>query len=253
MKRYLIILCQLILLSACHQKGKPEIVSLESEMINFFQEMLEENYGRRDAVDMLVKGMEKYHFNYLLEVDKQRLKEINEKLYSAWLFSYFLDEADLKDSCRLYVPAGISPADYRQSAEFQQAVKGLGFYNSSSVHLVVDSAKYVYSKSQVENMILPLKKKTDGFTYWQKELEQASHPAMKIIRELEDATGGVASSSVLWGVIATNADNICSDFKTDRDIQMFLTLYFWKYLCHFANIDFYTGRDKTAEVLGFYR
>lgn len=249
MKRYLIILCQLILLSACHRNGKAEITSLESEMINFFQETLEENYGRKDAVDMLVKGMEKYHFNYLLEVDKRRLKEINEKLYSGWLFSYFLDGADLNDSSRVYVPEGISPSKYRQSAEFQQAMKRI----SGSAHIIVDSAKYVYDKAQVENIVLPLKKRADGFTYWQRELEQASHPAMKTVGELENATGGVAPSSVLWGVIAANTDNICSDFKTDRDIQMFLTLYFWKYLCHSANIDFYTGRDKTAEILGAYR
>ena len=30
---------------------------------------------------------------------------------------------------------------------------------------------------------------------------------------------------------------------------MFLTLYFWKYLCYFANIDFYTSQDKTEEIL----
>ena len=60
---------------------------------------------------------------------------------------------------------------------------------------------------------------------------------------------GVIPTTVLWGVIATNKDNICSDFKTDRDVQIFLTLYFWRYLCHFANIDFYTGRDKTEGIL----
>ncbi|SHF02645.1 hypothetical protein SAMN05444349_11035 [Bacteroides faecichinchillae] len=37
--------------------------------------------------------MNRYNFNYLLEVDKKQLKEINEKLYGdGWLYSYFLDK-----------------------------------------------------------------------------------------------------------------------------------------------------------------
>ena len=51
-------------------------------------------------------------------------------------------------------------------------------------------------------------------------------------------------------MIANNTENICEGFKDDqREVQMFLTLYFWKYLCHFANIDFYTGMDKTSEAI----
>ena len=91
-------------------------------------------------------------------------------------------------------------------------------------------------KAQVESIILPFKKRLDGFTYWQRELE----PAI--------ATGGV-SSVMIFEEIARNTDHFCSDFKTDRDVRMFLTLYFWKYLCYFANIDFYTGQDKTEEIL----
>lgn len=72
---------------------------------------------------------------------------------------------------------------------------------------------------------------------------------MKTIRELIDITGNIPSP-VLWEVIVTNRDNICSDFKTNRDVQMFLTLYFWRYLCYYANIDFYTGLDKTEEIVG---
>ena len=54
---------------------------------------------------------------------------------------------------------------------------------------------------------------------------------------------------MIFEEIARNTDHFCSDFKTDRDVRMFLTLYFWKYLCYFANIDFYTGQDKTEEIL----
>ncbi len=233
--------------SACAslvQKGNVE--PLESEMIAFFQETLENNYGSKDAVFLFVKALEHYHFNYLLEVDKSRLKRINEKLYAGGiLYSYFLDGPNLNDSCMLFVPAGISPSEYRRSEAYQQALKSLQIKNSGSVGLIVDSAKYVYSKAQVENIPLPLKKREDGFTYWQRELQQAVHPALKAIVKVEDETGGTPPSSVLFGMIADNTENICEGFKDDREVQMFLTLYFWKYLCHSANIDFYTGVDKT--------
>ena len=99
MKYCFILLFQLIVFSACGHNKENEVTSLESEMMSFFQETLEKNYGQKDALDLLVKGLERYHFNYLLDVDKDRLKKINKKLYSGWLYSYFLDGVDLNDSC----------------------------------------------------------------------------------------------------------------------------------------------------------
>ena len=46
-------------------------------------------------------------------------------------------------------------------------------------------------KAQVEYIILPFKKRLDGFTYWQRELEPAIHPALKAYVKAENATGGV--------------------------------------------------------------
>ena len=249
MKYYFIFLFQLIVLSSYGQKNKEaEIDSLESEMMNFFQATLERNYGRKDALDLLVKGLERYHFNYLLDVDKVRLKQINEKLYAGgFLHSYFVDGAILNDSCTLFVLDGVSPSEYRQSDAYQQASKNQQEHGGS-LSLVADSLQYAYMKAQVEYIILPFKKRLDGFTYWQRELEPAIHPALKAYVKAENATGGVSSVMIFWE-IARNTDHFCSDFKTDRDVRMFLTLYFWKYLCYFANIDFYTGQDKTEEIL----
>lgn len=249
--KYALILYLLYLLSACTSFGQKEnINSLESEMIAFFQETLKNNYGNKDAVCLFVKALEHYHFNYLLEVDKSRLQRINEKLYAGGiLYSYFLDGANLNDSCMLIVPTGISPSEFRRSDNYQQALKQLRIKkNHASIGLIIDSAKYMYNKSQVENIPLPLKRREDGFTYWQRELQQAVHPALKAIAKVEDETGGTPPSSVLFGMIAANTGDICEGFKDDRDVQMFLTLYFWKYLCHSANIDFYTGVDKTEEI-----
>ena len=79
---------------AVEKNKEAEIDSLESEMMNFFQATLERNYGRKDALDLLVKGLERYHFNYLLDVDKGQLERINEKLYAGGLlYSYFVDGA----------------------------------------------------------------------------------------------------------------------------------------------------------------
>ena len=249
MKYYFIFLFQLIVLSSYGQENKEaEIDSLESEMMNFFQATLERNYGRKDALDLLVKGLERYHFNYLLDVDKARLKQINEKLYvGGLLYSYFVDGAILNDSCTLFVPDGVSPSEYCQSDVYQQASKNQQEHGGS-LSLVADSLQYAYMKAQVESIILPFKKRLDGFTYWQRELEPAIHPALKAYLKIEDAIGGVSSVMIFWE-IARNTDHFCSDFKTDRDVRMFLTLYFWKYLCYFANIDFYTGQDKTEEIL----
>lgn len=249
MKYYFIFLFQLIVLSSYGQENKEaEIDSLESEMMNFFQATLERNYGRKDALDLLVKGLERYHFNYLLDVDKARLKQINEKLYAGGLLhSYFVDGAILNDSCTLFVPDGVSPSEYCQSDAYQQASKNQQEHGGS-LSLVADSLQYAYMKAQVESIILPFKKRLDGFTYWQRELEPAIHPALKAYLKIEDAIGGVSSVMIFWE-IARNTDHFCSDFKTDHDVRMFLTLYFWKYLCYFANIDFYTGQDKTEEIL----
>ena len=186
MKHSLTILSLLYIFSACASlKQKENIDSLESEMIAFFQETLENNYGSKDAVCLFAKALERYHFNYLLEVDKSRLKRINEKLYTGGiLYSYFLDGAILNDSCMLFVPAGVSPSAYRRSDVCRQALRKLQVKDSCSVGFIVDSAKYMYSKAQVENILLPLKKREDGFTYWQRELPKLKMKLEEILLRL---------------------------------------------------------------------
>lgn len=252
MKLNLINLCLFVLLSSSNMDSnkdrRQELESLETEMITFFQETLEKNFGKKDAVDLLVKGLNKYHFNYLLEVDKPRLQKINEKLYSAgWLFSYFIDGKNLNDSCSLFVPNGMTIEQYRRSAKYKQDIKRR-MLEESSVKFITDSARVLNTKYKVENTCLPLKKNIDSFSYYQRELAYTSHPALKIVLEIEDATSS-AFSFMLWELLSSNRENICTDFKSNRDIQMCLTLYFWNYLCHFANINFYTGYDRTEELL----
>lgn len=273
MKLYYLNLCLLILLLSCSNSSNKEqeskiakdttaekdgnrereLASLESEMINFFQETLEKNYGRKDAVDLLMKGLDKYYHNYILDVDKPQLQKINEKLYSkGWLYSYFLNGKDVNDSCLLFVPEGMTGQQYQHSAKYQQDLKRKNM-DGSTVAFAPDSARYMSyapDRARVENMNLPLiMYAKDDFSYFRRELVHASHPTMKKMAEMLDAVSGDASSSVVWGMLSYNSKSICTDFKSDRDIQMLMTLYFWKYLCHSANIDFYSGKDRTQMLL----
>jgi len=69
-------------LSACtSSEQKENLTSLESGMIAFFQATLEKNYGDKDAVCQFARALKRYHFNYLLAVDRGKLRRINEKLY----------------------------------------------------------------------------------------------------------------------------------------------------------------------------
>lgn len=229
-----------------------ELTTLESEMINLFQETLENNYGSKDAIDLLVKGMNKYYHIYILEVDKSKLQKINKKLYSkGWLYSYFLDGKELGDSCLLFVPEGMTIEQYRCSAKYQQDLKRKNI-DGAIVGFAPDSARYMSyapDRARIENLAFPLAMyKLDGFSYYQRELVHASRPAIKKIAEQIYATGATPSS-VLWGIISHNLKEFANDFKTDRDTQMFMTLYCWKYLCHSANIDFYSGKDRTEILL----
>ena len=157
MKQYVVVLYRFFCSLACIYNKVTNIVSIESEMILFFQETLETNYGNKDAVCLFVQALERYHFNYLLDVDKDRLKRINEKLYTGGiLYSYFLDGAILNDSCMLFVPTGVSPSANRRSDAYRQALKKLQVKDSYSVGLIVDSAKYMYNKAQVEDILLRL-------------------------------------------------------------------------------------------------
>ena len=87
-------------------------------------------------------------------------------------------------------------------------------------------------KAQVEYIILPFKKRLDGFTYWQRELEPAIHPALKAYVKAENATGGVSSVMIFWE-IARNTDHFCSDFKTDRDVPDALFLEIFVLFCKY--------------------
>ena len=235
------------------ENREQQVVALEDEMIGFFQETLEKNFGRNDAVDVFVRGMMRFDYNYQLEVDRKELWKINKKLYDGgWMFSYFFDNRSLIDSCNvcLFVPEGMPMSRFMQSDKYRKAMEEVkqrredgGYVN---VSIVSDSVKYVTEKKKISGMVLPfLKESPHGFTYWQRELARTSHPALQKLRETEKVVG-MPPFSLVWGMLSENAQNICSDFSTNRDVQLYLTLYFWNYLCHFGNFDFHSGKSRAA-------
>lgn len=231
-----------------------QLDTLEREMIDFFQSTLEKNYGDRYAVELLIKGLRKYDYNYVLDVDKQRLKEINRKLYGdGWFASYFFDAKHMNDSALMVVPKGMTIREYRNSARFLKDLKKKGIDSTEQINFYRDSLEYEKWRplhQRMENiafyMIMYPK---NGVSYYRNELSRSSHQALKETAEEMTMGGDALSSEAILRYIESNRANVLSDFKSDRDVQMLLTLYFWKYLCHSANIDFRTGEDRTEAVM----
>ena len=90
--------------------------------------------------------------------------------------------------------------------------------------------------------------KSDGNTYFQKELLTSEHPFIQEICHLYKIKGDDVFSGV-WDKLNANNYNCLYDFETNDEIRMFVTLYFWRYLCYCVNIDFCTGDDKTDFIM----
>lgn len=214
-KKCNVFLIVFVLLSvSCRQQScASNVKTLENEMIAFFQETLEDNYGRRDALAPMMEGLKYYNFHYIMKVDKKKLQEINRKLYPNLLSSYFLN----LDVC-------------------------------------IDSLHTNWGKYDPYAIIGSFRLKIDscGNTFYQKELVSSTHPFIKTICDFQERAGAVVFP-VIWGQLAINQNNCRDDFKDNRDVQMFLTLFFWRYLCYCANIDFQTGQDKTKFIMDYMK
>ena len=256
-----LLLCGLALGLASCSRPQPtdrvaQVEALEQEMVDFLHATLKENYGDENAVRLLAVGMLRYDFNYLLRVDAQRLKEINRKLYGAdGLFDYFFERRCLADSCniRLYVPEGMRTDDFRETEAYRAAMDEAKRRRSKGgyvdVRVISDSVLYAFERKQVRSATLPFRKQAaGGFSYWERELAHATHPALQQLRQTEMLVG-IAPYAAVWGMLSSADSRLCRDFATDRSVQLYVALYLWNYLCHFANVDFHTGEDRTENVL----
>ena len=147
-----------------------------------------------------------YKFPYFIDVAKEVFKVINGKLYPYLFGSYFVETNE-------------HPIDSLHT----------NWKHYDPYHIIFG---YEFIKQ------------LNGETYYQKELSQATSPLFKEICNAYEATGSLPFT-VVWGKIQSNKHQCLDAFETDRDVQMFFTFFFWRYLCYCVNIDFMTGKDKT--------
>lgn len=84
-----------VILFVCQTKASTinDVSAIETEMINFFRSTLQRNYGSSDgkAVKLMMDALLHYKFHYIIDVDKEALKAINDKLYPDMFGSYFVE------------------------------------------------------------------------------------------------------------------------------------------------------------------
>ena len=180
------------------------IPNLEHKMMKFFCQTLKQNYGKADgeAVATLAEGLQSYKLHYIIDVDKKKCKKINDELFASALTGYFFN----RDS-------------------------------STTQTIILDKENYdPYQPLICERYLI----KPDGETYYQKELQASAHPFLEKVCE-QYVFAGKEGIPVYLGYIMTNYLNCTADFEKNKDIRMFTTLLFWRFLCYCANIDFCTG------------
>ena len=189
-----------------------EIPKLKEKMMDFFCKTLKQNYGKADgdAVVSIIEGLRYYKDHYIIDVNKKKLKKINDELFASALTDYFFD----RDTSKIEVI-------YRDWENYDP-----------------------YQPLICERYLMKLDKET----YYQKELQASKHPFLKKVCHEYEFAGG-EGIPIYFGYMMTNHLNCMDDFEKDEDVRMFTTLIFWRYLCYCANIDFRTGEDKTEVIL----
>ena len=95
MKRSIFLFFLGIILFVCQTKASTinDVSAVETEMINFFRSTLQRNYGSSDgkAVKLMMDALLHYKFHYIIDVDKEALKAINDKLYPDMFGRYFVE------------------------------------------------------------------------------------------------------------------------------------------------------------------
>ena len=209
MKKICLLLFLIVLSSNSFADNIPD---LEHKMMKFFCQTLKQNYGKADgeAVLAIVEGLRYYKNNYIIDVNKKKMKKINDELFASALTGFFFER------------------------------------DSSTVDTIIWNKENYdpYQPFICERYLM----KPDKETYYQKELQASEHPFLKKVCH-EYKLVGSEGIPIYFGYMMTNHLNCMDDFEKDEDIRMFMTLVFWRYLCYCANIDFRTGDDKTDFIM----
>lgn len=118
-------------------------------------------------------------------------------------------------------------AEYHYSTKCQMDLKRKNT-DGSIISFALDSAehmKHAPKRTKMENMLFLLTMyKIDGFSYFQREIVNAPHSTIKRMAEVIEMRVSGILPLVMWGVLSYN----------------------------FIDLDFYTGKDKTAILLNKY-
>ena len=181
-------------------------------MVPFFKATLYEYYGDSLAFDTFANAYHAYDENYILQVDRDKLKALFSEIYERTWCNYFLGGYDERNS---KVRSRAKHFDNRWT-RYSPGLRGM----------------YVYAYSPN--------------SYHQRVIAKSSLGYFEKICEMNAHFGGfVHYPSYLVCNAQINFYNLAKYFRHgNKEVQLWLTFRFWSYLCHCANIDVYCGKPK---------
>lgn len=209
----LFILCTLNILGARAQQIDTTVVDSDClRMVQFFKATLYENYGDSLAFDTFANAYHAYDENYILQVDRDKLKALFSEIYERTWRNYFLGGYDERNSRVTKVAKHFD----NRWVRYSPGLRGM----------------YVYAHNP------------NG--YHQRVIAKSSFDYFENICEMNAHFGGLVHyPSYLVNNYQINFYNLDKLFRRgDNEVQLWLTFRFWPYLCHCANIDVYCGKPK---------
>ena len=206
----LLILCTLTAFGARSQQIDTTIVDSDClRMVQFFKATLYENYGDSLAFDTFANAYHAYDENYILQVDRDKLKALFTEIYERTWCNYFLGGYDERKS-RIH---SMNPQWDLRWVHYSPGLRGMSVYPDTPN------------------------------SYLQRVIAKSKEPYFVRVYEHTIRTHTFASYHVnnFW----IDHDWLDSSFRhNDKEVQLWLTFRFWPYLCHCANIDVYYGKPK---------
>ena len=209
----LFILCTLNILGARAQQIDTTVVDSDClRMVQFFKATLYENYGDSLAFDTFANAYHAYDENYILQVDRDKLKALFSEIYERTWRNYFLGGYDERNSRVTKVAKHFD----NRWVRYSPGLRGM----------------YVYAHNP------------NG--YHQRVIAKSSFDYFENICEMNAHFGGLVHyPSYLVNNYQINFYNLDKLFRRgDNEVLLWLTFRFWPYLCHCANIDVYYGIPK---------
>lgn len=182
-----------------------------ADMVNFFKSTLFENYGDSVAFKQFWDIHQKFEGNYIIHVDRQKLYDLVQRSHERTWRGFII---------------GFPPGqDYLNADDVYW--KSRTFLNASVVNAISIVPSVLWENAP-------------SSTYFSECLAKSEHPYLMRVY-------GHAQTSFQLNAYQVSTEllkeyNVFRAFrKGNEEIQLLLTIYFWPYLCHCANIDVYSG------------